>query len=176
LLLLVPLYIGIRVTGSITIADVQSTAASVFDEGRTDSLRIRLVQEELFTARAMERPMFGWGRASRAWPMDAYTGREMVGMWDSLWIIFFSLNGFFGLATWIICMLTGPWLTLRRIIKTTTPQRAESSIVIEAMLSLIVIIFMVDSLFNGMVNTVYILISGAIVSSALRIEPAINKA
>ena len=84
-------------------------------------------------------------------------------MWDSLWIIYFSLNGFFGIVTWIFGMLIGPWLVLRRAIKTTTPQNANSNVVMVVMLSLIVSIFMIDSLFNGMVNPIYIMVSGALV-------------
>lgn len=163
LLLIVPLYIGVRTTGTISITDVENIANRVFDAERTDSLVVRLTQEDLFAAKAMDRPLFGWGRASRAWPVDPYTGRLMIAMWDSLWIIFFSLFGYFGLFTWAVGMLIGPWAILRRSDIRVAIQKNEPASMMPVVLSLIVIIFMIDSLFNGMVNPVYILCTGTAV-------------
>ena len=156
-----PLYIGARITGTITMEGVEGWSTKVFDSERTDSLAVRLYQEDLFSARAMHSPWFGWGRSSRAWPVDPHTGEPLIRMVDSLWIINFSNKGLFGVVTWMTGMLIGPWLVLRRITKATT-QKNESSAVMGVMLSLIVIIFMIDSLFNGMVNPIYIMVSGAL--------------
>ncbi len=162
LLLFVPLYIGVRAFGMISMDDVEKNAAKVFDAERTDSLAVRLHQEDLFAARAMESPLFGWGRSSRGWPVDPDTGRSLIGMVDSLWVIFFSNRGLFGVFTWVAGMLIGPWVVLRGAAKQSIKQSVEP-VIMAGLLSLIVVLFMVDSLFNGMVNPIYILCSGALV-------------
>ena len=173
LLLLVPLYIGIRATGILTLTDIQTTADSIFDAERTDSLVVRLSQEVLFAERALKRPLFGWGRASRAWPVDQDTGRELIRMWDSLWIIYFSLYGFFGVYTWVVGMLIGPWIVLWRLNKRGKSEETGQATTVPA-LSVIVIVFMIDSLFNGMVNSVYVLTSGALLSFHVSIAEALQ--
>ena len=164
LLLLVPIYIGVRISGTAPMDDVVMLSARIFDEERTDSLAVRLLQEDLFAARALESPLFGWGGYSRGWPVDPDTGKQLIRMVDSLWIITFSSKGFWGIVTLFLYMLIGPWVVLR----STTRDRGGSKEVggetamMAVMLSLIVILFMIDTLFNAMVNPVYVMISGAL--------------
>jgi hypothetical protein len=162
LLLVVPLYIGVRISGTVPMDDVVMLASKIFDEERIGSLAIRLVQEDLFVVRTLESPLFGWGGYSRGWPVDPDTGKKLVGMVDSLWVITFSSRGFFGITTLIIGMLIGPWTVLRATANGSI-QKEKMPNILAAMLSLIVILFMIDSLFNAMINPIYIMCSGALV-------------
>ena len=163
LLLLIPTYIGVRIAGVVPREDVVLLASRIFDEERIASLEIRLLQEDLFAARALNQPLFGWGGYGRGWPVDPDTGNKMIKMVDSLWIIVFSSKGFFGITTLVAGMLIGPWLVLRGIAKRGEKGRDDGPRLEVVMLSLLVILFMIDTLINAMINPVYVLISGALV-------------
>lgn len=161
LILLVPLYIGARITGNITTDDASMQAGKIFDTERSGSLGIRLEQEDLFAAKALESPLFGWGGHSRGWPVDLKTEEKLVNMVDSFWIITFSSRGFFGITTWLFGMLVGPWIVLRAT-SNYMSENKEKPALPAVFLSLVVILFMIDSLVNAMVNPIYIMISGAL--------------
>lgn len=161
MILLIPLYIYVRITDVLPLEYIQSKAALLFDEARVTSLSSRLIQENLFSVKAMERPFFGWGGWNRGWPVDPDTGEKILQAVDALWVIVFSGYGFMGLASLFLAMLIGPWCVLGR---NTTGEGERSPYIYPIALSLIVISFMIDSLLNGMVNPVYILISGALLS------------
>ena len=162
LLFVVPIYIGFRLKGIVTAHELETFFANFFDAERVASLGIRLYQEDLFTLKALERPVFGWGGYGRAWPIDPYTGEKMVQMIDALWLGIFSSKGFLGLISFVCSMLFGPWLALRYgLDKKNDYSFSAQSVVV---LSLVVVFFMIDSLVNGMFNPVYVLISGALVN------------
>ncbi|KJS28621.1 MAG: hypothetical protein VR64_23885 [Desulfatitalea sp. BRH_c12] len=162
LLLAIPLYIFLRVKGVVTGYDVEMAASFIFDAERVDSLGVRLFQEDLFIRQALENPLFGAGRASLAWPVNPVTGRLLIKMIDALWLINFSFRGAFGLITFVIAMLIGPW----RVFRSTKQKVSEvHDNDIPIVVSLIVVMFMIDSLFNAMINPVYIMCSGALVST-----------
>lgn len=160
LLLVIPLYIGLRSTDSISTDRVKSVAGSFVDEDRVESLEIRLSQENLFSHKAWKRPIFGWGGYDRGWPVDPDTGQKLIRMIDSTWLIAFSTYGLVGLVSLFMAMLLGPW----RILRFNRCPPNEVPTIIPTVLSLVVILFMIDALFNGMVNPVYILASGALMS------------
>ncbi|ADH86466.1 hypothetical protein [Desulfurivibrio alkaliphilus] len=168
LLLVVPLYIGLRISGMVAAGDVEVLVAKVFDEDRTSSLAIRLLQEDLFSQKALESPLFGWGGYGRGWPVDPDTGRNVIQMVDAFWTIVFNSRGFFGLISMVVAMLLGPWLVLcgkalKRGVDVT-------EIITPVILSMVVILFMLDSLFNAMVNPVYLMTSGALLGWYLSLE------
>jgi len=162
LLLLIPLYMSARITGYISGQDVETMTAHLFDAERVSSLAIRLKQEDLFIRKAMESPVFGWGGYSRGWPVDPETGRKLISMVDSLWVITFSSKGFWGIFSLFTAMLLGPWCVLRA--KKQEIKSGDIPTLIPVVLSLVVIFFMADSLVNAMVNPAYILTSGALVA------------
>ena len=161
LLLLIPFYILLRISGGLSGVDVEAMASRVFDAERTGSLTIRLLQEDLFVEKALQRPILGWGGYNRGWPVDEETGKMQIGMIDSLWLITFSSRGFIGIFSMFAMMLIGPWLALQAI-----QQQKYSTDLFQiepVLLSLIVILFLIDCLMNGMINPVFILVSGALV-------------
>ena len=166
LALLIPVYIAARLSGRLLGESVEAVASLLFDEDRIGSLGIRLVQENLFGARALEHPLFGWGGYGRGWPLDPITGGWAVPMVDALWVIVLSSNGLLGLLSLFLALGLGPWrgLGLYRSQDHAGFQQADSHEVYGIVLSLIVIFFLLDSLVNAMVNPIYILCAGALVS------------
>ena len=160
LLLLIPCYMLLRITGGVSGGTVEDMANRIFDADRTSSLAIRLVQEDLFIEKTLERPLLGGGIIGRVWPRDPETGETTVGMIDSLWLVIFSTRGIIGIFFMATMMLIGPWLVLRPHKK--EPFNNTFSRMGPILLSLIVILFLIDCLVNGMLNPIYILVSGAL--------------
>ena len=125
------------------------------------------ILEEESPGRRMLRPLLGWGGYQRGWPLDPGTGQQLVGMIDALWIILFSTYGFLGLSSAFLSLAVGPWAFLR----TSTRSRARdihgaATVPVDgALISLIVILYMLDDLLNAMQNPAYLLCVGALVSS-----------
>lgn len=172
LIIIIPIYILLRITNVISSESVQSVVSVVFDEERVESLAVRLLQEDLFSARALLRPLFGWGGMSRAWPVDPITGRRLIRMIDPLWVILFGRYGFFGLISAFVSLGLGPWHVAKiyRTSKRNNTYGGDTIPVDVMVLCLIVIIFMIDSLINAMVNQMYILCSGALISHYLSMK------
>jgi hypothetical protein len=165
LLLSVPIYAGFRISGIISGEDIQTLATSIFDAERVSSLSIRILQEDLFIKKAMESPLFGWGGYNRGWPVDPITGEVQIKWVDSLWLITFSKNGFFGLVSMLAALLTGPWLIFRSNRK--NMQQHGIPTLISTILGLVIVLFMIDCLVNGMINPIYTMISGSLVGCYL---------
>lgn len=62
---------------------------------RAYSLRFRTENEEILLARAMERPVFGWGGYGRAFTHDPISGK-MLNIADGAWVILIGANGWVG--------------------------------------------------------------------------------
>lgn len=171
LLIAIPFYVGVRTTDCISIDEIKSVAENFVDKDRIESLGFRLMEENLFSHKTLERPYFGWGGYSRGWPVNPDTGENMIKMIDATWLITFNTYGFVGLVSLFMALLIGPWyiLCFNRY-----PSPVASNL-IPTVLSLVVILFMIDALFNGMVNPVYILVSGALMSWHLTFEPIGNR-
>jgi len=161
LLLAVPIYIVLRITNTVSAELVQSIADVFFDDERVASLSLRLWQEDLFTVRALERPFFGWGGFGRAWPIDSATGEELIPMVDPLWVILLGWHGFFGLISVFMAVGIGPWGLLK------STRENDEFLIDTVVLCLITVFFMLDSLVNAMINPVFILTAGALLSRYL---------
>lgn len=88
----------------------------------------------------------------------------MIAAIDSLWIIVFNLYGYFGLISLFGVMLLPPFCFLREVKYRRDMNSDITPFVIPVVLSLVVIFFMIDNLVNAMINPIYILSTGAIVS------------
>ena len=90
------LYMGLRQSDVLSDDLLLSSATSLTNADRAESLAVRLEQEKLFSDKAPSRPAFGWGGWRRSFPEDRSTqGARAV---DSQWIIAMGRNGVFGLA------------------------------------------------------------------------------
>jgi hypothetical protein len=166
LLLAIPVYMIFRVGNVLTRESLVGLLSHVLDAERIGSFGIRLVQEELFGARALERPLFGWGHMGRAWPTDIDTGLRTIQMVDSLFTIILSTRGLFGLFAVYSAMLIGPWRVFglfnrsRRV----APDTSAKIDLDATILGVVVVIAMLDSLMNGLLNPTFLLCSGALVT------------
>jgi hypothetical protein len=161
LLLVIPVYMVLRITGAVEGTTITDFTSHLVDAERVESLSIRLGQEDLFIEKMWKRPLLGWGGFSRGWPTDPETGKRVRTAIDALWLITVSGHGILGITLLVTGMLIGPWRSLR-LLRTATPS-VRFSYIAPLLLCLIVLLFLIDSLVNGMVNGVYIIISGALV-------------
>nr|WP_321465554.1 hypothetical protein [uncultured Desulfobulbus sp.] len=168
LILLIPCYMLLRITGGIEATAVETQMSRVFDADRVSSLAIRLQQEDLFIDKMLLKPQFGWGNMGRAWPRvgEDDEGKFAIWMIDALWLIVVSTRGLVGLISITAMMLIGPWRSLSRLRQGVQSTDALSQ-PISLPLTLAVLLFMIDCLVNGMINPVYILVSGALLGWSL---------
>jgi hypothetical protein len=158
LLLFIPVYIVVRLANFVPSETIGSALSGIVEPKRIVSLNVRLRQEELFGHKIFDRPVFGWGGYDRGRPIDPNTG-EIVRAVDSLWVIIASSYGFVGLCSFMWMMLYGPWKLFKLRAKEANIQYMEPVV-----LSLVIVLFMIDCLLNAMLNPVYILISGSLLS------------
>jgi uncharacterized membrane protein YhaH (DUF805 family) len=160
IILLIPIYIGLRTTNTLSSDNMQSVAAIFVAPERVSSFGVRLYQEDVLTVEAFKRPLLGWGGWDRGRPKDSETDLAIIDHLDSLWILTFNKYGLVGLSSLFSSLVFGPWLVLRN-------KRAkdiqENLRVIFFVLSIVVVCFTIDCLVNSMVFPIYILISGALV-------------
>jgi hypothetical protein len=163
------LYVN-AVSGSYVADQIVESLSKVLPADRVGSLEFRFNNEELLSAKARERIVFGWGGYGRAL-IFAPDGSQLT-IPDSLWINIFGQNGTLGLVSLFVAMLL-PTLSLfwmRYPARLWANKRVASAAVIALMTAL----YMVDCLINAMVNPIYILAAGGIAGLVLKRE-RINK-
>jgi tetratricopeptide (TPR) repeat protein len=138
---------------------------SLAGEERAQSLEYRLVMENMLGGRALEQPIFGWGRFNRNQVTDSKG--KVLSVPDSLWIIAFGCTGLVGLGSLLIVMLLPMALTIRRFpVATWSDPRVGPAVA----LGMVLVLMMVDYLSNAMINPVYSLVIGGLVGqSAVRL-------
>lgn len=158
LLLLPPLYVGGRVSGAISRSGV-NTLLSPFPAERVDSVDYRLKNEDPMVAHSLLRPFFGWGGWGRARLLDD-EGVDITTA-DSVWVIALGHNGLFGLFAVFATLFIAPFTFLQRFRPRTwlRPENAPAFGV-----ALILLLFGVDCTLNAMINPVYVMAMGALVS------------
>lgn len=161
LLLLSPAYIAARASGQWAGESLVSLAQSVAGEGRGKSLEFRLKNEDLLTQKALQRPLLGWGGWGRARVYNEQ-GKD-ISITDGLWIITLGNYGFLGVCA-LTCSLLLPALLLclqQPPGRWDTPHFAPVTA-----LAVLLVLYMLDCLPNGMVNPVFILLAGATLAPA----------
>lgn len=159
LILIVPpvLYIGTRTVGGWSGGALVETARMV-DEQRSRSLETRIYHENLLIGRAMERPAFGWGRWGRNRVVDEQGRNQSIT--DGLWVIAFGTMGVAGLAALYGWLLGPPWVVFWRV-------ESIGSAVTAAPIALAasMVLFATDAIANAMINQLWAVIPGALVSA-----------
>jgi hypothetical protein len=153
-----PAFCAARLAGWSAEGLVAASARAV-DADRAQSVQFRIQNEDALAARALERPLLGWGRWGRSRIRDQ-AGKELA-ITDSLWIITLGENGLVGLVA-LGLMLGLPALLLLRA----APARrwAEPGVAAAAALAMVGIIGELDDLLNTMATPVAFAIAGALVS------------
>jgi hypothetical protein len=119
--------------------------AKSISEDRAGSLAFRFTNEDGALARALTRPMFGWGGFDRIFVLDEESG-EAKGILDGYWLITYCASGVlgfvsrFGLLTWPV------WLAFRRIRR--VPAKADQMLL--GAMGVATAMIAVDLLPNGM--------------------------
>ena len=157
LILVAPIYVVVRATGLWTGSQSVSTARFLTTEAAAESLAYRIHNEDRLSARALERPVFGWGGWGRSRVRDALE-RDLVTT-DGLWIIILGKNGFVGLALLLAAILLPPILFASRI---PVQNWCTNDLAAGAILTLMLCLWMIDCLPNAMVNPIYLLAGGGL--------------
>lgn len=162
LIAVAPTYMTVRATGLWDGTNLISLITNVAGESRAQSLELRFHNENQLTARAFEKPFFGWAGWGRARVYDRY-GKD-ISVTDGQWVIAVGQNGLVGLAAFTATLLLPVWLTLKRfpIRHWSHPQVAPA-----AAMAMVLIIYMVDNLLNAMINPVFMLAAGALAGQSI---------
>jgi len=154
--LVAPLYILLRVTGLWSGAALVEAASAVSEE-RAASLRTRMIQEDQLSARALQRPIFGWGGWGRQRVRDE-SGSD-VSITDGLWILEFGARGLVGVAGMLATLLV-PLFVLARTLPPHEWTRGAAAPA--AALTLVVLLYLLDCIANAMITPIYLLAAGGI--------------
>jgi hypothetical protein len=156
LIAIAPFYLGTRATG---VWDGQKAydMIAMIDIDRASSFKTRLDNEQILVAKALERPIFGWGGWGRARVYDEW-GND-ISITDGQWIITLGNNGVLGLASlFTLLLLPGALVVWRwRILDASSPATAPL-----VALSVVVSLYAIDMLPNGMRNPVFMIACGAV--------------
>ena len=134
---------------------------------RSDSLAYRLGNEDLLIAKAMQRPVLGWGRWGRSRVYDE-VGND-VSVTDGLWIISLGVSGLAGLAALGVLFLLPVLLLLRTLPALHWGAGRISGV---AALAVALALWAIDCLPNSMVNPMFLTIAGSLSSLALVVRGA----
>ncbi len=165
-----PLYMGLRISGAWSGESLAVVSAQIGNEERADSLRFRLQNEEILIARAMQKPITGWGRWGRSLLLDERG--KLISIPDGLWIILIGQFGLVGLTALTAVLLLPILLLLRRY-----PVRMWGHPLVAPVggIAILLALFMIDSLFNSMINPVFVLGAGGLAGLRRSYSPFVQR-
>lgn len=156
MLMIPPAYIGTRATGYWDGQNLCDLITEKFSADRASSLQFRFDNENILVEKALERPLFGWGGWGRSRVYDEETGEDLSTT-DGFWIITLGTRGYFGLFSVTLAMILP---TLLFLLKCPARKWGKPEFAPTAVLCIIPLLFMIDSLLNAMVNQAYIIFAG----------------
>jgi hypothetical protein len=154
-------YLWLGTTGSLSAQQTHqliTLTTQVTDLDRAQSLAFRLEHEQLLSAKARQKALFGWGGWGRARITDPY-GRDLS-VTDSLWIITFGNLGIMGLIS-VMGVLLLPIVSLLWF-RYPVATWSHAAVAPVAVLSVILLLYTIDCLFNAHVNPVFTLVAGGL--------------
>lgn len=159
LVLLPVLYMGLRAPA---IWDgshlVEAVEAVPLLEDRSGSFQYRLDAEDILAAHALRQPVFGWGGWGRNRPARMGEDADSVAT-DGLWVITLGQRGIVGLTAMTAVILLPMALFLWKLPVAAWWHPATSP---AAVLAMVLLVWMIDSLFNAMFNPIYLLAAGGL--------------
>ena len=151
------IYLYLGVIGSFPGQQIIDFLAQFIDPARLQSLGFRFMNEELLSAKARERILFGWAGYGRN--MLYKEGGYAITVTDSLWIIAFGQNGLVGLISVFGALLLPAanfW------IRYPPSSWSHSNIIITASVTVGLAFYALDSILNAMFDPIFILAGGGI--------------
>ncbi len=159
LLSVAPIYYGLRITDLWSGRDAVAVARAVFGDGPAWSLEFRLINEDFFIAKTLQRPIFGWGGWGRSFIYDE--NGTALNIIDQLTIIAFSSNGYVGLITLSAVLLLPPALFLRRF---AVMQWTRADLAPAVAIGVVLNLYLLDCMLNGMLNVIYLIAAGGLLN------------
>ena len=156
LTVLVMSYPALRILGAFP-TDTLVQAASSLSVQRAASLEFRFDNEDQLVNKARERLWFGWGGFGRALIYDDQIGKRLS-VTDGHWIILFGQRGLGGFIPAFALLLT-PVMVARRRFRRVRSGRDRAML---AGLALIVAVYSVDLLPNGLFSNIPYFLAGAL--------------
>lgn len=158
-LIIMPLtYMGVRAVGLWDGSHLVDAARAVAGEDRAGSLQYRFDAENILARHAMRSPIFGWGGHSRNRPSEMGYDVENLAT-DGLWIITLGQRGFVGLGAMAAIVLLPVVLLWRKLAGHGWSHPLMAG---PAVLSVLLALFMIDSLLNAMMNPIFLLTAGGL--------------
>lgn len=161
LLCAAPVYVALRTEGSWDARATVAAAVGDLSPDRAASLDFRLRNEDALVAKALERPVVGWGGWGRAGVYDEDGKRATVS--DGLWVITLGERGALGLVSLGLLLLlpVARLLAGRGSRPWTDPAWAPAGVA-----AVVLGLYAVDCLMNGMVNPVFVLLAAGLTAVA----------
>ena len=166
LLLVAPVYVGVRLTNLWTGQQAVDLAKAVVGPDRAQSLEYRFMCENLLAGRAMQQPLFGWGGWGRSESTsNADTEWKKKVPTDGMWIIILGTKGFVGLTLFYVAFTLPAFLFVWRF-----PARlwGDPRLAAGSLAAGLLGVYMVDCLLNGFINIIYITLAGGLSSLELK--------
>ncbi|WP_036483632.1 hypothetical protein [Myxosarcina sp. GI1] len=140
--------------------------SGIVPEERIESIEFRFNNEEMLTDKAREKLVFGWGGwgRSRIYEYNWENKKVDISITDSLWIIAFGRNGLVGVVSVFLSFFLPAIAFIRRYpaVHWFNPKVAPAAAILT-----ITILYMVDSLFNAMLNPIFIFACGGVAGAAI---------
>jgi hypothetical protein len=164
LLVIIPLlYMGLRASGAWDGQNLIRASLAISNAERAGSLEFRINNENMLIEKALERPLFGWAGWKRSYVRN--DAGVTISVPDGLWIIVFGQNGLFGLVAVSAVLILPPLLLLHLF----SPARwREPEVAALVPLAVLLVLFMIDNLFNDMFNPVMLLSAGGLTGLWIR--------
>jgi hypothetical protein len=164
-------YLFLGVSDTLPRKEIVGGLSQVFNAERVGSVEFRFHNEEILSARARQKIVFGWGGFGRNRVFNEYG--EDISITDSLWIITFGVYGTFGLVTLVASILLPVMSFCVRY-----PARfwSHPNLAPAAALAVCVLLYMADCVLNAMVNPIFMLVAGGLAGLALqpRLSPTVT--
>ena len=149
-------YVTVRATGVWSGEQAVPIVERLIDAARSRSILFRLENENVIIGNVHERPLFGWGRQLGS--VDDHRGG--IAVRDSLWVSVFAQTGVLGLMSIMAALLLPAAVFIWQV---PAIRWQEPAIGAAAALAVVVTLYALDDLANGLVNPVLMLASGGLV-------------
>jgi len=158
-----------RLTGNLSASNLGSITSSFYSGERTESFVFRAENEDKLMVKALERPIFGWSGWGRGRIYEENWEGDLVdtSVTDSYWIILLSTSGLFGLTAFYATVFLPIILFLLRY---PTKTWFDPKIAPLAALSMVLTIFIWDTMYNSPTIAIFPLICGSLNSAITQNE------